>query len=1485
MINDSIKILCVDDNYDNLITLKALTEEAFPNADVILTMSGQEAVELTASELPDVVLLDVVMPGMDGFEVCRQLKANVALSAIPVVFVTALKGDRESRVKGLEVGAEAFLTKPVDPSELVAQIRSMVKIRKASLEKQDENKRLAEQVANQTRELKATHRATLNLLEDLRLEIESHKETEKALRESEEKYRLLIQNSPNGIAVHQDGKFVFVNKTALKIIGAKTESDLIGKPALSIMHPDSMPAAIERMTKVLSGQDVPAMEEKLIRLDGSIFEAEVIALSSVFDGRAASQVIVTDISERKKAERERRESEARFRLITEQSPIAIEIYDANGKLQNMNQACRELFGVVDENEVLKFDLFADPNVPEEKRDALKNGKSVDYQSVFDFGLVKKSQFYQTTKDGKLQLEVFITPYRKDNGEIDGYLVQIHDITERYEAQKALQESELRFREMAELLPQVVFETDLKGSITFINRFAYELTGYKVDDEILGRNITDFFDRENVGKLKENFNNKLNGSSLNGTRYLLLRKNGGKVPVLIYSSIISRDGEVQGLRGMMADISEQEKANQKILHITRLYAFLSQVNQSIIQSKTREELYESVCRVAIEYGQFRMCWIGRHDETGNKLIPAFHAGYNKGYLEKIDFDLNYPNKLQGPTFKAFETGNIMFCNDIANDPRMKIWRDEALKRNFRSSCAVPLFFRNKKIGTFTLYATEVNFFREDERKLLHEIAENLSFAINAIESEQERKMAEEALRESEERYNSFVNNNTDCIFVKDENLKYLVVNNAMAEFFNKVKEDILFHTDNELTDKSIILPCVSSDHKAIKSKKPLLFEEKLGEKIYETIKFPVHLKNDKTGVGGIMRDITARKQAEEELKNKQMELKAIYDNAPVMLCVIDQNRSIQFANNAFSGLIGATEEEIRGGILGGVVGCVNSLHDPRGCGYGPNCVNCSLRLAIDKTFRTGQGVQNIEYQSVLSLGGSKKSVSMLGSTAIIESNQQKSVLLSLHDISARKSAEEALQKSESLLRSFIDNSPFEIWARDIDSIGILENKKFVENYGSIIGVAPREDTRVTIEMVESWERINKDVFAGQTVEEEFDFYIKGELRRFRQIVFPIRNNDQKIIGIAGFNIDISDAKRAEEELLASNSRFELAARIANMAWWEIHLKTDEVYFSRNKTEMIGYQSEMFTRYHHFLELVHPDDLAECLSSMQMLLDGTADKYEVEYRMKTYDETYKWFYDIGSVSGYDKDGVPTTVSGLAMDITQRKLAMQALDESQAEIKKFAAHLQDVREDERLNLAREIHDELGQILVAIKIDLGMLRMQVLKHVEQPFYEETYNKFQDLVTLVDNTLKSARRIMSDLRPEVLDMVGLTEAIRQHLKSFAERYHIEAVFNNSVHTIQLNTQQSVALYRIVQEALNNIAKHAQASRVVVKLQQQNGLYLLSVKDDGVGFEVTNVRKMNSYGLIGMKERVVLLDGDFRILSKPGEGTEVQVKFQPDIKK
>jgi PAS domain S-box-containing protein len=259
-----VKILAIDDNKDNLISLIALIKDSLENCIIQTATNGVRGVELAESEDPDVILLDMVMPGMDGFEVCRELKSNPKTCDIPVVFLTALKGDREVRVRALEVGGDAFLAKPIDELELTTQIRSMVKINHLNKLQQQERETLAQLVSKRTKELEQTQIATLNLMEDL-------KQENTARRESEERFRKLFTKAPLGIALTDSltGKFIDVNPMYAQISG-RTIEEMLAISWMEITYPGDIEKDAENMALLNAGKISGfQMEKRFLRPDGS----------------------------------------------------------------------------------------------------------------------------------------------------------------------------------------------------------------------------------------------------------------------------------------------------------------------------------------------------------------------------------------------------------------------------------------------------------------------------------------------------------------------------------------------------------------------------------------------------------------------------------------------------------------------------------------------------------------------------------------------------------------------------------------------------------------------------------------------------------------------------------------------------------------------------------------------------------------------------------------------------------------------------------------------------------------------------------------------------------------------------------------------------------------------------------------------------------------------------------------------------------------
>ncbi len=346
-----LKILIIDDNNDNIISLKAIIYDSFPGAFVITALEGSSGISLARSNDPDVVLLDIVMPEMDGFEVCRILKADERIGDVPVVFVTALKGDRENRLTALDVGADGFLSKPIDATELVVQIRAMEKVKQASRQKRDEQLRLSMMVADRTHELQMSQTATLNLLDDLKVEIEARIRSEETLRESEAFLTSIIENLPHMIFLKdaKDLKFVRFNKAGEELLGYD-RNELIGKSDYDFFSKEQADSFILTDHQVLDSGTMCDVPEETIntRLGVKIIQTKKIPICDQ-NGKALFLLgISEDITQRKIVEQKLKQQTYAMDAAID----GIAILDAQQNYTYLNTAHLEIYGYESPQELI-----------------------------------------------------------------------------------------------------------------------------------------------------------------------------------------------------------------------------------------------------------------------------------------------------------------------------------------------------------------------------------------------------------------------------------------------------------------------------------------------------------------------------------------------------------------------------------------------------------------------------------------------------------------------------------------------------------------------------------------------------------------------------------------------------------------------------------------------------------------------------------------------------------------------------------------------------------------------------------------------------------------------------------------------------------------------------------------------------------------------------------------------------------------------------
>ncbi|MBS1563872.1 MAG: PAS domain S-box protein [Bacteroidetes bacterium] len=358
------------------------------------------------------------------------------------------------------------------------------------------------------------------------------------------------------------------------------------------------------------------------------------------------------------------------------------------------------------------------------------------------------------------------------------------------------------------------------------------------------------------------------------------------------------------------------------------------------------------------------------------------------------------------------------------------------------------------------------------------------------------------------------------------------------------------------------------------------------------------------------------------------------------------------------------------------------------------------------------------------------------------------------------------------------------------------------------------------------------------------------------------------GLSVFIRDISEKVKAEKKLVENERRFR--AMIENNA--DAIMLTD-----RNLTAI--YQSPSAERLSGItiterqakpgINYTHPDDVPLVRAAIDTSLRRPGQPIPFQSRMKHADGHYLWIE--GVVTNLLSD---TSIQAMAFnyrDVTERKKAEQKLNSSLEEIRELASHLQDVREEERASMAREIHDELGQQLTGLKMDITWLYKRSRED------DMVQQKLKGTLDLLDTMVKTVRKIATDLRPSILDDLGLLEAIEWQSKEFEKRSGIPVRFSSSVSDINPPSNITTALFRIYQESLTNVARHSGATQVETRLDIRDNLLILSITDNGKGFDTGQSGQKKTLGLLGMKERSLMVGGTYDIASKPGSGTTVLV--------
>jgi PAS domain S-box-containing protein len=583
-------------------------------------------------------------------------------------------------------------------------------------------------------------------------DITDRKQAEKALENEKRRLAVILLGTGAGTWEWniQTGETIFNEKWA-NIIGYTLEE--LAPVSIDTWekytHPDDLKHSAEKLEKHFKGElDYYECEARMKHKNGDwvwvldrgkINEWDVDGKPLLMSGTHL------EITERKRAEKAKEEVLNLFHNITSHVPGVVFQYllrpDGSSCFPYTSEGIREIYSVTPEE------------VREDASTVFKNIHPDDYDAVVasiqksaDDLTPWKQEYRHKYKDGVVRhLYGNAKPQKLENGSVlwHGYIT---DITEKKIAENTLYESEEKYRNLVENSPDGVV-IYIEDKIAFINEEGVRMLVAKNKDEIIGKPVLQFIHPNSVEDVVKRMKEILTDNYISkSVEEKFMRLDGTPFDVEV-KGIPTLYEHKKGVQIIVHDITERKQSTLLLNKINRVYALISQINNLIIVTHNQEELFQEICNIAVNFGKFRMSWIGLVNDE-HKILTAAFAGYEEGYFTKsnITTTLDVPEG-RGPTGIALREGRTVICNDITKDKMMKPWRKDALERGYSSMISIPIIVRNKIIGAFNLYSEERNFFSsEEEITLLEKIILNISFALEKIQVEEDRKKTEDKIRQ-------------------------------------------------------------------------------------------------------------------------------------------------------------------------------------------------------------------------------------------------------------------------------------------------------------------------------------------------------------------------------------------------------------------------------------------------------------------------------------------------------------------------------------------------------------------------------------------------------------------------------------------------------------------------------------------------------------------------------------------------------------------
>lgn len=696
--------------------------------------------------------------------------------------------------------------------------------------------------------------------------------------------------------------------------------------------------------------------------------------------------------------------------------------------------------------------------------------------------------------------------------------------------------------------------------------------------------------------------------------------------------------------------------------------------------------------------------------------------------------------------------------------------------------------------------------------------------------------------------------SDFIMVTDFEGKFLDVNESMCRRFGYTKSELLEMYSRDLIEKKN-LEEVPMQFNGLAKGDEIIRERRMVCKDGSIIEVEVNLwRIDDNRIFAIARDISERRKTEALIQQSEANLRSIIDSSDINYVLVDKRFNIIVVNalaKRNSKLIYGSAFEVGKNVLD----------------YIPD-----LRKTIGKaTMKRALSGEVITEEREFKLSdGSILYINLKEFPIENEKGEITGICISATDITKQKKIEKELREAEVKFRSLVEKSPSGIYIIQ-DGTLVYVNPTFAE----VLGYTPEEimgKLSVTDVIDENYhalvlENIRKRL-AGEI--ESVNYELKGKRKNgelmWGEVYGAITTYNGKP-AIIGTLLDITERKNYEIELKLSEEKYRLLFYSNPLPMWMVSYPEMQIIdVNGAAVTHYGYSKEEFVKM-YAIEL-HPKDEYERFNGLtQIDWAGSNQLGTWKHKKKNGDIIYVEVTTHGLIFENKKIGL---VYG--NDITSIIKAKTDLQQMNNQLRRFSAYVQKAREDERKYVAQEIHDELGQLLTGIKMDMSWLK----KRIESKQNELT-GRVEKTIELTDRTIESVRKIATKLRPGILDDLGLEEAIRWLANELQNQSNIAFNIESNLGSTFFSPEISIAAFRILQESFTNIVRHSKAKTVTVKMNADKSQLYLEVADDGIGLAHAAARFGKSLGIMGMTERASMVNGILNITSNPGKGTIVKV--------